>query len=58
MTMSPLDDEREALIVLRARLKGRLSPWAASASLLGRVLASDQEDKPRRGACSSEKGKI
>lgn len=58
VTMSPLDDEREALIVLRARLKGRLSPWAASASLLGRVLASDQEDKPRRGACSSEKGKI
>lgn len=29
-----LDDEREALIVLHARLKERLSPWAASASVL------------------------
>lgn len=27
------------------RLKGRLSPWAASASVLGRVLARDRVDK-------------
>lgn len=31
--------EREALIVLHVRLKGRLSPWAASASLIAQVLA-------------------